>query len=832
MTPEQWERVKAVAGDAFELEPSARGGFVAEACGGDAEVRREVLRLLSGDASPELDFLSSPPLRLPSLFGHKQAPRHPFPTGEVVAPPGEGPQLRIHSGDQFHSAESKAVTTVAIWAVGQQVGNYVILAELGSGGMGVVYKARDIRLEREVALKALLPLSGTRVPDGVFLREARLASSLNHPGIVTIYDIFEHEGTKCIVMEYVAGKPLGALIPPVGMRVADAIPLAIQIGVAVAAAHAAGIVHRDLKPSNILVREDGRIKILDFGIATVSRNAESGEITPFNGAVAGTPPYMAPEQVCGERVDRRADIFSFGVMLSLMLTGELPFREENRTALLSAILFKNPEPPSKLRPDLPASLDSLVLRALEKDRDQRFANLSEMVALLKQARPSGSSIQQALAAGAGAGTEERASSDEPSWVDRPKPLPPLVGQERSSIGVIPFRIFSSDPEDQFLGSGIASEIISALSGVPGIRVASQVASLGLNPEKTDPADAAQKLKVRYLVTGNLRRAGNRIRLHAELVDATNGTIAWNRHYDREMTEIFEVQEDLSKAIAGSLGGHLIRSITSTKRHTAVETLDAWGLLRKAYQIWTYEFSLANLLESIKLLRRAAALQPDYAAANAYLGHNLMQTAIFNIASDRAAALTEALSLAERACEIAPDDADTISCASSVFVNTGHYEQAVHHLKRVLRIAPFDFVAWGFLGYAHAAAGSQSDVADAQQILAQLINDAPDHPSVPYWLMFLTIADLRLAHYDKAIEHGRRAVDLQPAYVFNEVLLGEALMRSGREQEAAETMAMIPRYNPRFTMAMFDEITLTACRSAETLEQLSGLVRKLGVIPAA
>jgi serine/threonine protein kinase/tetratricopeptide (TPR) repeat protein len=831
MTPEQWERAKSVANDAFELEPYARGGFVAEVCDGDAEVRREVLRLLSGDASPGLDFLSSPPLRLPALIGHLEAPGQTFAPGEMSAARAERRQVPMNSREPGHrdSAEPKADT---MWAAGQQVGNYIILDQLGSGGMGVVYKARDVRLELEVALKALRALSSTRTLDAVFLREARLASSLNHPGIVTIYDIFEHEGTKCIVMEYVAGKPLGALIPPAGMRVADALPLAIQIGAAVAAAHATDVVHRDLKPSNILVREDGRIKVVDFGIATVSREAHSGEITPFGGAMAGTPPYMAPEQVCGERVDRRADIFSFGVILAMMLTGEPPFREESRAALLSAILFKNPEPPSKLRPDLPASLDFLVLRALEKNREHRFASLPEMLALLKQVDASGSSSPQALAAGVSAGTEGSRRPDEPTWVDRPRPLPPLVGQERTSIGVIPFRIFSSDPGDQFLGSGIASEIISALSGVPGIRVASQVASLGLDPEKIEPAGAAMKLKVRYLVTGNLRRAGDRIRLHAELVDAKNGSIAWNQHYDRKMADIFEVQEDLSKAIAGSLGGHLIRTITSTKQHTAVETLDAWGLLRKAYQIWTYQFSVPNLLESIKLLRRAVGLQPDYAAANAYLAHNLMQTAIFNIAKDPKAVLAEALALAERACDIAPEDPDTISCASSVFVNTGRYEQAVLHLKRVLRIAPFDFVAWGFLAYAHAAAGGPSDVADAERILTQLIHDAPDHPSVPYWLMFLTIADLRLAWYDNAIEHGRRAVDMQPAYVFNEVLLGEALMRSGREKEASDAMAMILKYNPRFTMAMFDEVTLTACRSAQTLQQLSGLVRELGVIPAA
>ena len=240
--------------------------------------------------------------------------------------------------------------------VGQTLGQYRVEEQLGAGGMGIVYKARDTRLDRYVAIKVIHPESSNPALEAAFRREARLASSLNHPGIVTIYDIVTFGEMACIVMEYLPGRTLNHLIPAEGFPVARALELASQIGDAVAAAHTAGVVHRDLKPGNIVVREGGGIKILDFGLATLAErpgDSETRTMSVFGGKVVGTIAYMAPEQARGESVDRRADIFSFGVILSQLLTGALPFKAPSPVAMLTAIQSADPIPIRAVKPGLP-----------------------------------------------------------------------------------------------------------------------------------------------------------------------------------------------------------------------------------------------------------------------------------------------------------------------------------------------------------------------------------------------------------------------------------------------------------------------------------------------
>ena len=403
--------------------------------------------------------------------------------------------------------------------------------------------------------------------------------------------------------------------------------------------------------------------------------------------------------------------------------------------------------------------------------------------------------------------------------------PPRAGTEKSSIAVLPFQSLSPDPEDSYLAAGLASEVIRALIGVPGLRVAPQLASFRMT-QASDPGQVARTLNTRYVVTGSLRRAGGRLRVSVELLDAIEERVAWARSYDRQMADIFALQEDISKAIVSSLGGHLIRAVTDFAYHTPTHHLDAWGLVRKAYHIWNYEFSPQSVAQAMSMLRRALELDPDYASAHAYLAMYLMQTILHGISRNPAGDCAEAVEAAERACQLAPQTPEVLACCSLVWLQSGLYEKAVQCLNRAIGIAPFDLVSWGYLGLAHSSAGGPKEVLEAYRILTQLIADAPDHPSLPYWLQFLTIATLRLDRIEEAVDAGRRSVELQPGYTFSQVLYAEALCRSGQCEESRRVLATIQQYSPGFTLGHFEAICIGFTRSTAIIEQICGCVKAL------
>ncbi|HEX2328972.1 MAG TPA: serine/threonine-protein kinase, partial [Candidatus Angelobacter sp.] len=359
--------------------------------------------------------------------------------------------------------------------LGQTLGHYVIEAQLGAGGMGVVYKAHDTELDRAVALKVIPPEILNSTLEEAFRREARLASSLNHPAIVTIYDVVHENGMAGIVMEYLAGQTLNNLIPEQGFEIDKAIELAVQIAEGVAAAHAAGIVHRDLKPGNVLITGGGRAKILDFGLAKLVEkptDAATRTLSIFGDKVVGTIAYMAPEQARAETVDHRADIFSFGVILNQMLTGQLPFHAPNPVALIRAIQDSQPTPARHLRPEIPERFEAIVLHTLEKKPADRFQSMTQVIAALTGSAGSGIGVRPAA-------LQPKTTAFEPTRVDAPRAtaaVPPVIGTERTSIAVLRFRAVGASPDDAFLAEGLASEVIHALTGVPGLRVAPQRAS--------------------------------------------------------------------------------------------------------------------------------------------------------------------------------------------------------------------------------------------------------------------------------------------------------------------------------------------------------------------
>jgi serine/threonine protein kinase len=708
--------------------------------------------------------------------------------------------------------------------VGKTLLHYEVLEKLGEGGMGVVYKARDPRLDRLVALKVLPTI---RTADPVsrerFIREARAASALNHPHIVTIYDIASAGGIDFIVMEYLGGRPLSELIPRRGLAVGHALQYALQIADAMAAAHNAGIIHRDLKPANVVVAGGGRLRVLDFGLAKLTGTEKiqdtSATVSTLTeeGIVLGTFSYMAPEQAIGKPVDRRADIFSFGVMLYEMLTGELPFTSANIAATIHDLHYGAPKSVREIAPRVPVALEHVLDRAMAKQPEARYQTMEAViadlwaVALADGADVAGNEPDRAEQATSAARVSAREPTAPASADARARP--PRAGSERASIAVLPFTSLSSDKEDEYLAAGIAAELISALSGVPGLRVASHLASYRFQGIP-DLQKVAETLNIRYVLTGSLRRAGSRIRVMAELTDAMPGVQLWAKTYERGIEDVFAVQEEIAREIVSATGGQLIRAGSERASRTPPENLDAWGLVRRAYHFWNHAFTLEGVEDSLNLLRRAVQMDPGYAAARAFLGLYLIQRVVNFMSPNPSADVAEALAAAEAAIDLAPRDPEVLENAGLVYFNSGHYEDSVRALTRAVEIAPFNLVAWGYLGCAHAWTGEDRDVVEGEKILDRLLKTAPDHPSVPYWLYFKSAACIRLDRPADARDAAGRSTELQPHFFISRIAYANALGVVGETGPAMQQIGQALAVNPGVTPQAYVDAVMLLSRTVE------------------
>jgi TolB-like protein/tetratricopeptide (TPR) repeat protein/predicted Ser/Thr protein kinase len=404
--------------------------------------------------------------------------------------------------------------------VGRTIGHHEVLEILGEGGMGIVYKAVDTRLGRPVALKVIRPeLAEDAGLQHRLEREARAASALNHPNILTIYEIGVDEGVTFIAMEYVPGGTLAEMLAAGPMPADRALGLATQVAEALAAAHAAGLVHRDLKPSNIMLAADGRVKVVDFGIAKLAGTASDGATKTAltaSGSVVGSAPYMSPEQAAGRAVDARSDIFSFGAVLYEMLAGHRPFSGTDGADTLAALLRDTPPPIPGVAPEVAR----IIERCLVKKPEDRFQSAAELKA----------TIESCLA------------------------LAPA--HEGASVAVLPFANMSGAKEDEFLCEGLAEEIINALTRIPGLRVIARTSSFAVGRLGLDVREAGARLGVESILEGSVRRAGTRVRVAAQLVSACDGSHLLSERYDREMTDLLVLEDDVAGAIAERLRGEL------------------------------------------------------------------------------------------------------------------------------------------------------------------------------------------------------------------------------------------------------------------------------------
>jgi serine/threonine-protein kinase len=676
--------------------------------------------------------------------------------------------------------------------IGQTIAHYQVVEKLGEGGMGVVYKARDTHLDRFVAIK-LLPPEKVADPERKrrFVQEAKAASALNHPNIITIYDIAAEGGREFIAMEYVSGKTLAQMVAGQPLPASEAVKYAVQAADALAAAHAAGIVHRDLKPANIMVTEEGWVKVLDFGLAklTEAGGPESTVTLTAEGAIVGTVAYMSPEQAEGKRLDARTDIFSFGAVLYEMVSGRRAFGGETAVSALAAVLRGEPPP---LR-EAPTELASIVHRCLRKDPRERYQGARELKAALEELR-----------------------LEAPDRATQP------------AIAVLPFANLSADKENEYFSDGLAEEIINALTKLPGLRVTARTSAFAFRGKEQDVGEIGAKLRVGHILEGSVRKAGNRIRVTAQLINVADGYHLWSERFDREMTDVFAVQDDICRAIVDKLRVQLAPDRPLVKRYTG--NVEAYNLyLKGCYH--TLKFTPESLAKGREYFQQAVAADSDYALAYAGLAMYHLHVGAFGIRPPREAWL-DCREAALKALELDDQLALAYAIRGVLRAIDFDWEGSQREFRRALELDPDSPEVWAPYDYYWLV-----PMRRLEEAVAAARRNLERDPLSPFLHFRLGYRFYLQRQFDLAIEVCGTAIELDPDYLVAHLFLGSSYVHKGMLAagvRALEKAVAFAGGNPVASGAL-GYAYARAGRTAEAhklLEQLQGLALKTYVLPSS
>jgi TolB-like protein/Flp pilus assembly protein TadD/predicted Ser/Thr protein kinase len=655
------------------------------------------------------------------------------------------------------------------------LGNYRLLEKLGEGGMGVVWKARDLKLDRDVAIK-FLPEGAGNDPDRrtFFEREAKAVAALSHPNIVTIFAVAEAEGTIFFTMELIDGRPLSQLIEPGGVSLDRFLELALPLVGAVAAAHARGIVHRDLKPQNIMIDATGALKILDFGLARIllplpwTLGRDDGSTATLDTDFAGTIAYMSPEQLRSAPLDHRTDIFSIGVVLFEWATGRLPFAGKTGPERIAAVLKDEPLSAAELNPRLPRQIDRVLRHCLEKEPRYRMASAKDLREELEALRQVGA---EGLAAG-----------------------PP-------SIAVLPFADMSRERDQGYFCDGIAEEIINALCRIQGLRVASRTGSFQFKGAAADLREIGNTLRVDNLLEGSVRKSDNRLRITVQLVEAARGYHLWSESFDRELRDVFAIQQEIARNIARSLEVTLSPQEKGALAEIPTSHVQAYDYYLRGRSFY-YRYGRHDIEFALQLFSRAVELDPEYALAHAGLADCWSYIYLYSERKD--ALRDQAEAAGRRAAELAPECAQAQASLAVALSLGSRKEEAQAAFERAIRLDPALFEAWYFYAR-HAFAGG--DLAKAASLYEEAMRVRPENYHAP--LLIGNIYDELGRHEDAraARERGvalvEKHIDLHPDDARALYMGANGLVALGERDKGLDWARRARRIDPDDPMLLYN-----------------------------
>ena len=783
MNPERWQQIEQLYNAALERKASQRAAFLKEACAGDDELWREVESLLAQDETGK-GFLESPAF-------------------EVAA------QALAQEPAQAQKAS----------LVGRQLGSYHVLSLLGEGGMGEVYRAKDTKLRRDVALK-VLPKAFAQDPERLarFEREAQLLASLNHKNIAAIYGKEEAGGVHFLVLELVEGETLAERIERQGpLPVKEALTLCRQVAEGLEAAHRKPITHRDIKPANIKVTPEGEVKVLDFGLAkafegegvNLSELPTLGPGPTRDGQILGTPAYMSPEQVRGQEVDKRTDIWAFGCVLYELLTGQRPFRGDTVQDTIGKVLEREPDW-EVLPPATPARIRNLLRRCLQKDPARRFHDLAdariEMEAVLSRR------IQRPR-------TVREGRRRQPGR----KPI--------RALAVLPLANLSGDPEQEYFADGMTEALLTDLAQVSALRVISRTSVMQYKGARRPLSEIARELNVDAVVEGSVLRAGDRVRITAQLIEPVPERHLWAKSYERDLRDILALQSEVARAIAGEIHVHLTHA--ERARLTTVRPVNSDA--HEAYLRGIYHFDRLELAKGMEYYQRALEFDPDYAPVYGRLARGYYYFGFFGVLapSEAFAKLKEAAALAlakddglaeaygyralahlyydwdwkaaeegfRRALELKPSHAELSHAYAHFLMVTGRENEGVAACRRAVELDPVGVILTACLGW-HCLFARQYEEA-IEPLLQALRMD----PNLFWSHLILGWTYEQKGMFVQAIAEYHEAVSLSGGAVIAQAALGHAYGLSGRRKEAEEVVAQLSERRRQSYVSAYDVATI-------------------------